>query len=1149
MERAAVTLRFASTVLVVSLLCLVVLGPKSSRAGEGDPKTPPVDAKGGKPYFTLLNPDKLPADATPEARLNAARVKVDWSHADGITLQPVLTDLGRTIDLPIIFSTGAKEIFEDCKLSCSDSDVFSADRTLQNISARGYLDYVFHPMHGDLFWEIRDGKIVVNSFEEMPEGMESMLNRVYRLDKLSELKNDVPVGCCGGDGFAGDGFCYDTITELVTCTIDPESWQEVGGPGTISTMELAGAKVLVVRNSWDVQEQVASLLDSIEQMLDAKDLVVERSLHVASAENVTQAMQKKITLDVEEMPLSRFLAELGKQAEIPILLDRISLEELGYSVDTPITYRCKEKPLRLVEDCLWTLELTWVSRFGVLEATTQEEAEQNLSTSVFEVTDLTKWPGYEDFDMDSLIELITSTVDPEYWQEVGGVGTISPVCLKGRAFLVIRQTEWIMEEVRQSFAGLRAIRDKTCQSFPQISKADREVLDKLDKKLKWDIEEGTTLPGFLASLEKRLDVMTRVDRYSLECIGVSPDLHEFESIRVDDWSAANLLSLILGPSGMDWDVRHGELFISTQEELGQRLSTTLYEVSDLTIYTDTQGKVGHDVDSLICLITSTADPEGWMEVGGPGSVSPYSLGEKQVLAIRQTSEGHKQIAQLLADLRAAMPKDLAKRIPPVRSEPLFERPTALGAGGQKAGGPKKLPKHLPSLHPKQGQLVEANNAFAVKLYGQMARLQDGAGQGDRAGQGGPRVVRRESFCFSPYSIVSMMQVIKAGTRGETDRELKKALCLSLSGDDLHGAYGSLLTSLMSDDPPPVNIGGFSAIDQDDASCDFLAQFSLPPSKRVPRPFDLTIANRLWIQAARDANILPEFEQLLEKQYLSSTEEIDFMRKGPESAQRINDWVSLQTWDRIKQIVSPDDFNSLTRFVAVNAVFFQGRWRDPFLPRKTQLKPFYDSDGKTQLGEVPMMSLSRGIYDIRKIDGVTILRKPYVGEASFFILLPPPGEGELEKLEASLSDANLRKWVTSTESELLTKLEIPKFELESTFPLIDIMKQLGVKKLFDENGADFSGMVPSDSDWTQEPLFVYLMRHKATLKVDEVGTVATAAGMGGGCFGGMIEPKPQEFVANRPFLFLIFDEKTSSLLFMGRYAGPKGPRGMAGGGFF
>ena len=908
MERAAVTSRFASTVLVVSLLCLVVLGPKSSRAGEGDPKTSPVDAKGGKPYFTFLNPDKLPADATPEARLKAARVKVDWSHADGITLQQVLTELGRTIDLPIIFSSGAKEIFEDCKLSCSDSDVFSADRTLQNISARGYLDYVFHPMHGDLFWEIRDGKIVVNSFEEMPEGMESMLNRVYRLDKLSELKNDVPVGCCGGDGFAGDGFCYDTITELVTCTIDPESWQEVGGPGTISTMELAGAKVLVVRNSWDVQEQVASLLDSIEQMLDAKDLVVERSLHVASAENVTQAMQKKITLDVEEIPLFKFLAELGKQAEIPILLDRISLEELGYSVDTPITYRCKEKPLRLVEDCLWTLELTWVSRFGVLEVTTQEEAEQNLSTSVFEVTDLTKWPGYENFDMDSLIELITSTVDPECWQEVGGAGTISPVCLKGRAFLVIRQAEWIMEEVRQSFAGLRAIRDKTCQSFPQISKADREVLDKLDKKLKWDIEEGTTLPGFLTSLEKRLDIMTRVDRYSLECIGVSPDLHEFESIRVDDWSAANLLSLILGPSEMDWDVRHGELFISTQEELGLQLSTIFYEVSDLTIYTDTQGKVSHDFDSLICLITSTADPEGWMEVGGPGSISPYSLGEKQVLAIRQTSEGHKQIAQLLADLRAAMPKDLAKRIPPVRSEPLFERPTALGAGGQKAGGPKKPSKAPAAAASETGAVGRGEQRVCRKaLRSDGPNSRTGPEQGDGAGQGGPRVVRRESFCFSPYSIASMMQVIKAGTRGVTDRELKKALCLSLSGDDLHGAYGSLLTSLMSDDPPPINMGGI---------------FGGPEFfKRVPRPFDLTIANRLWVQKARDANVLPEFEQLLAKQYLSGVEELDLVGNGPESAQQINDWVSLQTWDRIKQIVSPDDFNSLTRFVAVNAVFF------------------------------------------------------------------------------------------------------------------------------------------------------------------------------------------------------------------------------------
>ena len=688
MERAAVTSRFVSTVLSVSLLGLVVLCSTTSRAGEGDPKTSPVDAKVSlKSCFTLLNADKLPSDASPAARLKAAQVEVHWSHADGITLQQVLTDFGRTIDLPMIFLPEAKKILEAWEQNHFKPDeIYPIDGTLQKISARGYLDYLLYTVDeyevAELQWELREGKIVISSRYESPwDGW--METRVHRLGELAGSKNEAPDAFSEYDRNGDRGFtekrgshaswyCVDVLRELVTSAINPKSWQENGGPGTIVPKWLPGAEVLVVRNSVEVQEQVALLFSTLEQMLNAKELVVECPLEDESARCFSQAMQQKLTLDVEEMPLEDVLTilneQFGEQLGIPVLLDRVTMEADRKRADIPVTYSFQNKTLRCFGDYLKQIELAWTLRFGAIVVTSQVQAEKWLSTSVFEVTDLTMKPEYNNtFDMDSLIELITFTANREDWQEVGGPGTICPICFdkRGRSFLAIRQTESTMEEVRQLLAGLRAIRDKKIQSFPQIDKADREVLEKLDRKLNWDIKEGTTLPDFVAEIERSLDLKVCLNWDALGAIGYDPHDFKLEPICVEGFSTGSLLSLLLEPLESDWIVRHGEIFIST--EFDMELLFVLYEVSDLTACgVDLQGNVAHDIDSVIELITCTANPEGWEECSGPGPIREFFNGQHSVvLAIRQTYKGHKEIAQLLADLRAAMPKDPAKRVLPV----------------------------------------------------------------------------------------------------------------------------------------------------------------------------------------------------------------------------------------------------------------------------------------------------------------------------------------------------------------------------------------------------------------------------------------------------------------------------------------------------
>ena len=168
-----------------------------------------------------------------------------------------------------------------------------------------------------------------------------------------------------------------------------------------------------------------------------------------------------------------------------------------------------------------------------------------------------------------------------------------------------------------------------------------------------------------------------------------------------------------------------------------------------------------------------------------------------------------------------------------------------------------------------------------------------------------------------------------------------------------------------------------------------------------------------------------------------------------------------------------------------------------------------------------------------MEGFKALEMPYKGkDLSMVVFLPDAVEG-LAALEAKLSSENLAAWLGRLDERKPSKIDVgfPKFKVTSEFLLNEVLEAMGMPDAFDERKADFSGMRETAR---REGLYIQAVVHKAFVKVNEEGTeaaAATAVVMG-------LRGLPPSFVADRPFLFLIRDNRTGAVLFLGRVANPK-----------
>jgi serpin B len=347
--------------------------------------------------------------------------------------------------------------------------------------------------------------------------------------------------------------------------------------------------------------------------------------------------------------------------------------------------------------------------------------------------------------------------------------------------------------------------------------------------------------------------------------------------------------------------------------------------------------------------------------------------------------------------------------------------------------------------------------------------------------------------FSPTSISTALAMTYAGAEGATEKEMASVLRFTLAETEVHPAFASLMATLNA------------------------------PKKDT---YELRIANRLWGQAGY--GFLPNFLTTTRKQYNAELAQVDFVKEAEKSRLEINAWVEEQTNNKIKDLMPPNSATDLTRLVLTNAIYFKGKWRHEFDKKVTKNAPFTVS--AREKVDVPLMFESERFKYSETAD-LQLLEMGYKGDdLSMLVLLPKKVDG-LPRLEKDLTAANLDKWSSAMRvQEVQTYL--PRFKLTEQFQLNSTLAEMGMPSAFDPGKADFSGMNG------KRDLFISAAVHKAFVEVNEEGTEAAAAtGIAVGVTSAPAEPKV--FRADHPFVFMIRENRTGSILFMGRVVNPKG----------
>jgi serpin B len=257
--------------------------------------------------------------------------------------------------------------------------------------------------------------------------------------------------------------------------------------------------------------------------------------------------------------------------------------------------------------------------------------------------------------------------------------------------------------------------------------------------------------------------------------------------------------------------------------------------------------------------------------------------------------------------------------------------------------------------------------------------------------------------------------------------------------------------------------------------------------------------------------------------------LDF-ESAPEACRlTINDWVRDQTEGRITDLLAPDTVDTSTRLVLTNVIYFNASWEEPFKPDRTKRRIFHLLDGRRV--RVPMMTATE--YRNYLIgEGYRGVELRYVGrEMSMVIVMPD--SGNFEAFENSLDAQHMESLLAELTWGTVT-LTMPRFRFDSDFRLEGALSSMGMPQVFSLAGADFCGMTGYPE------LFVDHMVHKTFVSVDEAGTEAAVAA------GGIMPPalnEPVEITLDRPFVFLIRDMKTGTILFIGRVVNPSAREGV------
>ncbi|MFI8457378.1 serpin family protein [Kitasatospora sp. NPDC085464] len=390
------------------------------------------------------------------------------------------------------------------------------------------------------------------------------------------------------------------------------------------------------------------------------------------------------------------------------------------------------------------------------------------------------------------------------------------------------------------------------------------------------------------------------------------------------------------------------------------------------------------------------------------------------------------------------------------------------------------PTSPPAVDPARvAATARATDAFGLDLLHTLTATPDGAGR---------------NVVLSPSGLSTVLAMLLPGAHGATAQELAKALHTELDPKQYALAVGAL-------------------------------------NRPVPTTDGLTLrrSDEVWTQ--QGFTVEPDYLATLAAAFDAGVHTTDF-KKDPEGSRKaVNAAVENATEGRIKDLFAPKAINPDTRLVLTDALYLKAKWASAFKPAHTEDRPFHKLDGTA-----PNVSTMGQTGDFKYADGSGgIVGEPWqavelpYADGGLAMDLIVPAQGGFDAFTKGLDQPQLDRILGALSAQPVD-LQLPRFHFDTSNELTSALRSLGVHTAFDD--ADLGGIA-------KEPLVVSSVVQKATVQVDEEGTVA-AAGSGVGV-GAAAAPAPRQAAQlhiDRPFLFLIRDTAGGQPLFLGQVTDPQ-----------
>ncbi|KDR09404.1 Serpin I2 [Zootermopsis nevadensis] len=372
------------------------------------------------------------------------------------------------------------------------------------------------------------------------------------------------------------------------------------------------------------------------------------------------------------------------------------------------------------------------------------------------------------------------------------------------------------------------------------------------------------------------------------------------------------------------------------------------------------------------------------------------------------------------------------------------------------------------------EIADASTSFSLELLQAIVRRQAG------------------NVLVSPVSVSILLAMLQQGSRGRS-RDQLNAVLHAVPDRALEG-YGHIVRSL---------------------------------KKQKTSSLVLEFGNKIYLKS--DFELMPEYKQMLVRDFLSDIETTDFL-KPVEAAKQINSWVSNVTHNRISSILDPDAISARTQLVLVNVIFLKGVWLTPFRTENTaersfsprpgvEIKvPIMHHTGKFRAGDDPSL-------------GAKWVELPFDGEEFSMVLVLPNEKHGLDRLVSQMKPQHLSNML-GTRGTKQVYLALPRFKLTTQMSLVPTLKELGLTDVFTTN-SNLGGITTQEGALTVSDIV-----HKAELEVNEKGGTASAAtAILVATLSLVVNPDELQFNANHPFLAIIVHRVNSVPLFAGRVSDP------------